>query len=67
MSTSFKRGRWFCVDDDQLVAVDSAESTPTSDFIADTLTASNTGVRAGVSLTDQGATTYTSANNGQTI
>lgn len=67
MSTSFKRGRWFYVDDDQLVAVDSAESTPTSDFIADTLTASNTGVRAGVSLTDQGATTYTSANNGQTI
>ena len=36
-------------------------------FVADTLTSSNTGVPGGTSLTDVGSTTYTSANNGQTV
>jgi hypothetical protein len=40
--------------------------TPTS-FVADNLTSSTTGVPSGTSLSTLGATTYTSANNGQSI
>lgn len=40
--------------------------TPTS-FVADTLDATNTGVPSGTSLSNLGSTTYTSANNGQSI
>lgn len=41
---------------------------PTSTtFIADTLSANNTGIPVGIILTQQGSTTYTSADNGKTI
>jgi hypothetical protein len=40
--------------------------TPTS-FVADNLTSSTTGVPSGTSLSTLGATTYTSANNGQSV
>lgn len=71
MTVSFRRGRWYYVKDGSVVSVDAGASAPTdpppSSFVADTLTASNTGVRSGVTLVNQGATTYTSANNGQTV
>jgi hypothetical protein len=41
--------------------------TITSTWVAGTLTSANTGVPSGTTLSNLGATTYTSANNGQSV